>query len=229
MTDMRELDKEVLAKIEKLGLKPRPYLYFFAKRSVFWGLAALSVLLGGVSVAVAIFAASDFAATGGRGLDEMPFDDVATSLPALWLASLALFTASAWFGLSRTRCGYRYRPVHIAGAVVVASLALGIALQSLDMGRLTHSFLAAHFAIYERYTYIAYAEWSRPDEGYLGGKVLSVNGQTLRLKAFGGVEWQVDISGAENTAGELLYEDIAIRGRRTGPLQFKAVTIAEFD
>ncbi len=226
---MAELDKEVLAKIERLGLKPRPYVYFLAKRSVFWGLAALSVLLGGVSVAIAIFVAVDLAATGGRGFDEMPFDDVAASLPALWLACFALFAMSAAFGVSRTRRGYRYRPMRIAGTAVVASLALGVALQSLDIGRLTHNFLAAHFAAYERYTYIPYTEWSRPDEGYLGGKVLSANGQTLRLRAFSGMEWSVDISAAENTAGEMLDEDVAIIGQRTGPREFKAHSIAEFD
>lgn len=231
MTDMAELDKEVLAKIEKLGLKPRPYVYFLAKRSVFWALAALSALLGGVSVAVAIFAATDLAATGGRGFDEMPFDDIATSLPALWLACFALFAASAWFSLSRTRRGYRYRPLSILVIAVAASLGLGIALHGLDAGRLTHNFIARHFPAYERYTYIPYEEWSRPDRGYLGGEVLSVDGNSLRLKAFDGLEWAVDISMAVNSVDEPLIEegDIAIRGEITGPHDFKAHTIAPFD
>lgn len=228
---MRELDKEVLAKIEKLGLKPRPYVYFLAKRSVFWALAALSVLLGGVSVAVAIFAATDLAATGGRGLDEMPFDDIATSLPALWLACFFLFAASAWFGLSRTRRGYRYRPLNILAVALAASLGLGAALHGLDAGRLAHNFIASRFPAYDRLTHIPYDEWSRPDQGYLGGEVLSVDGGSLRLRAFGGVEWTVDISAAVNSVDEPLEDegDVAIRGARTGPRAFKAQTIAAFD
>ncbi len=228
---MRELDKEVLAKIEKLGLKPLPYIYFFAKRSVFWALAALSVLLGGISVAVAIFAAMDLARTGGRGLDEMPFDDIATSLPALWFACFMLFAASAWFSLSRTPRGYRYRPLGILAAAFAASLGLGFALHGLDAGRLTHNFLATHFSAYDRFTHIPYEEWSRPDQGYLGGEVLSVGGNTLLLKAFDGVQWTVDISAAVNGVDEPLEDegDVAMRGVRTGPRAFKAQTIAAFD
>ena len=41
-------------------LAPRPYAYFLAKRTVFWALAAISVLLGAVSVAVLIFAVTDY-------------------------------------------------------------------------------------------------------------------------------------------------------------------------
>jgi hypothetical protein len=228
---MTELDKEVLAKIERLGLKPRPYVYFLARRSVFWGLAALSILLGGVSLAVAIFASTDLATTGGRGFDEMPFDDIATSLPALWLACFALFAASAWFNLSRTRRGYRFRPLSILVTAFAASLGLGIALHGLDAGRLTHNFITRQFPAYARFTHIPYDEWSRPAQGYLGGKVLWVNGSSLQLKAFDGLEWTVDISTAVTGVDEpLLSEgDIAIRGETTGPQTFKAHTIAPFD
>ena len=227
---MSELDRAVLARIEHQGLKPRPAIYFLGLRSVYWSLAALSIMLGGLSVAVAIFAVNDFSHTGGRGLDEMPFDDVATSLPALWLMSIGLFALSAAFGVSRTRRGYRYRPLRVAALAVVASIALGIALHGFDLGRLTHAFLAAHFPAYERYTYIPYAEWSLPGDGYLGGEVLSVDGQTMRLKDFRGEEWSIDMSSAKITADQpLIEEDVAITGRMTGPHQFKAVSIAEFD
>ena len=228
---MRKLDEDVLARIEELGLKPRPYIVFLAHNLVFWGLTGLSVLLGAISFAVVIFAVLDFVQTGGRGLDEMPFDDVAITLPAIWGVCTIGCAISAWFSLSRTRRGYRYRPAMVVAFAVAASLALGSVLYNLDVGRGVHGFLAAQVPAYERYTAIPYAEWSRPDLGYLGGGAVSIDGQLLRLKAFDGSEWLVDMAGADiSTDGTPVEEgDVAIRGTRTGPESFKATSIAPFD
>jgi hypothetical protein len=229
---MSPLDRKVLEEIEKRGLKPKPAAYFLARRSVFWLLAVLSVLLGGISVAVALFAVQDFEATGGRRFTDMPFDDVFTSLPVVWTVVVALLIASAVFSLRRTRRGYRWRIASVLAMVAGASALLGLAFHAADAGRLTHEFFAARLPGYAAYTYVPYAEWSRPDEGSLGGEVLSVDGNaSLRLKAFDGKEWSVDISAARINADEPLDDegDIAITGTRTGPTSFKAETIAPFD
>jgi hypothetical protein len=227
-----ELEQRVLGAISQRRLKPRPYAYFLAKRSVFWTLAALSLVLGGVCVALLIFVAVDYLATGGRGFDEMPFDDVAEFLPAIWFACFLLFVASATLSLARTKRGYRYRPRRIAIGAAAASIGLGLLLYGTDTGGHLNRFLKARFPAYAEYTYIPYAEWSRPDEGYLGGEVLSAEeGRSLRLRAFDGREWMVDISAAEIGFAEPLVDegDVAIRGERTGPLTFKAKRIDEFD
>ena len=228
---MRKLDEDVLARIEELGLKPRPYIVFLAHNIVFWGLAGLSVVLGAISFAVVIFAALDFLQTGGRGLDEMPFDDFAIAMPVVWGVCTLVSAVSAWLSVSRTKRGYRYRPSMVVALAIAGSLALGTGLYGLDAGRGVHGFLAAYIPAYERYTTIPYAEWSQPDLGYLGGEAVSVEGQVLRLKAFDGSEWLVDMAGARiSTDGTPLEEgDVAIRGTRTGPDSFKATSIAPFD
>jgi hypothetical protein len=228
---MSRLDEDVLARIEKLGLKPRPYLAVLGHRVAFWCLAGLSILLGAISSAVLIFAAFDQARTGGERFDKMPFDDVAIMLPMIWAASSILFAVSAWFGVSRTKRGYRYRPSMVIALAMVISLAMGGALYGLDVGRQVHELLAEHIPAYRTYTTIPYTEWSRPDQGYLGGAVLSMQGQTLRLKAFDGVEWLVDTAGAEISTDGTPFEegDVAIRGTRTGAASFKAVSVAPFD
>ena len=229
---MSDLQKHVMEAIAKRGLKPRPYIYFLSRRSVYWALAVISVLLGGLSVAVAIFAFLDFGSTGGRGFDEMPFDDVAESLPVLWLAFFGLFALSAYVAFSNTRRGYRFRPVLVIALAMALSLILGVLLHVAEAGRRTHEFLAARFPAYEAYTTIPYDEWSRPDLGFLGGEVLAVqDGRSLRLMDFNGVEWTVDISSAIVSFDKPLIEegDIAIRGQRTGPTSFTAATIDEFD
>ncbi len=228
---MSGLDREVLARIERLGLKPRPPLYFLARRSVFWILALVSGGLGATSVALAIFAVRDRALTGGRGFDEMPFDDIATSLPALWIACLALFILSATLSVTRTRRGYRYPPLGIVAVALAASVTLGLALETFDVGARIHRFLEASIPAYRQYAYIPYAEWSKPAQGYLGGTVLSVDGSILQLRDFNGGQWRIDISTADNGIDEDLVQegDVAITGAVTGPREFKAKSIAEFD
>jgi hypothetical protein len=226
-----ELDKKILDAIEARGLVPRSAIYFLAKRSVFWALAGLSIVLGAVSAAVIIYRISDTVRTGGRGFDEMPFDDVAEVLPGLWVVTFLLFVASAVLAISRTRRGYRYRRLNVIGAIAAASIALGALLFVLDAGPLANRLLM-NFEAYRDFTYIPYAEWSRPDQGFLGGAVLDVEDDaSLRLRAFDGREWEVDISAAKVGFSESLVEegDVAIRGVRTGAATFKADFIDEFD
>jgi hypothetical protein len=161
----------------------------------------------------------------------MPFDDIAEVLPGIWLVSFVLFTASAVFAVARTKRGYRHRRRNVVAAVIGASVALGGVLFLLGVGPRLHEFLAAQFPGYREFTTIPYDEWSRPDDGFLGGQALSEQPGRLRLRAFDGKEWDVDISSAEILVSEPLVEegDVAIRGNRTGESTFKADSVDAFD
>lgn len=229
---MSELSNKILREIESRRLRPRPVLFFLAKRSMFWTLAIGSIVLGGLSVALGLFAIGDYYATGGRGLDDMPFDDEAPLLPLLWLLCFAALVASAYLGFSHTRSGYRYRPSRVIATAIAASLALGVVLHQVEAGRFVHETLSEWIPAYRAYTYVPYAEWNRPDAGFLGGTVQSVDeGKSLRLRDFRGKDWDVDIrSAAVKFSDSLIDEgDIAIEGQRTGPNAFKARVIGEFD
>jgi hypothetical protein len=229
---MSDLEKKVLEAIERRNLAPRPAYVFLAKRSVFWSLAVLSILLGGISFVVLFYAASDLPATGWRSLDDVPFDDIVTRIPIAWLVTMPLFIASAYFGFRHTRRGYRWSPARVIGLSLLASLLLGGTLHGLGAGYHVDLFLRANFPYYERLTYIPYAEWSRPDEGYLGGNAdRLIDKNTLELTDFRGAVWRVDISSAKVLLDNAIEAegDVAIRGARTGPTTFRAETIEEFD
>jgi hypothetical protein len=228
---MSKLSKDVISQIEKRGLVPRSLAYFLAKRSVFWLLAAISILLAAISAALCLFAVADYLQTGGKQFDEMPFEDFAIGVPFLAIAAFALFAVSAYIGLSKTRRGYRYRSVTAIALAAAASLALGLLLHSFNVGSAVHDYLSARIPAYRNYTYIPYEEWQHPEEGRLGGEALSVDGTNLRLRDFAGREWTVDISSATISFSESPVEegDVAISGEQTGPNSFKAKTIDPFD
>lgn len=229
---MTDFDKKVLEEIEKRGLTPRPYAYFLAKRSVFWTLAGLSLVLGAISVAVLIFAAQDYLTTGGRGFDEMPLDDVFAYLPFVWLATLTTFLASAYFALRQTPGAYRYRTGSMLAAVLAICIVLGGLMHAADAGRHTHNFLAQTFPLYESMTRSPQKTAPQPDAGVLTGAVMSFDGKSsLMVKDFTGQVWTVDVAGAKITLDEPLgsEEDIEIHGRRTGPNTFQAQSVKDWD
>lgn len=229
---MSELDKKILATIAERRLTPRPALYFLARRSVLWTLAALSVLLGAMSVSLALFAVSDLAATGGRGLDEMPLDDVLLNLPYVWLGSMVLFVASAVASFRQTPRGYRFRTLTLVATALVASLFLGGMLHVLGAGEAAHVFLRDHVPLYDSLTRSAETRRNAPAHGFLAGTVTSVDaGKTLTMHDFDGHDWTVEIQGAKITVNnpELQGEDLAIDGAMTGPSAFRARSIRDWD
>ena len=229
---MTELERKVLEQIEKRGLVPRPYAYFLARRSVFWTLACISIVLGAVSVAVIIYGAVDYFVADGFSEDEIPFDDVIENLPFVWLAMLALFMVSALLSVHKTKRAYRYPVSALVAGVVAVSALLGGLLHYFDVGRQVHQYLNTHVAAYERLVRSKEDRWSAPDNGYLGGRVLAVGeARTLTLRDFRGREWTVDFSSAKVTLSEPLLDEeiVAIRGVKTGPAAFRARSIEEWD
>lgn len=229
---MNNLEKRILEKIEKSNLRPRPYGYFLARRSLLWVFGIAAILVGGLCAAVGLYVAGDLIDPRQRAFDEMPFDDLAWGLPVIWIALLIGFVASAFFSISKTKRAYRVGPLRLAAISFAASLALGVLFTQLNIGAAIHAALSDRFPAYQRLTHIPYAEWQRPDDGYLGGEAVTVdNEHHLKLKGFDGQEWIVDTTTADVLLdGPIIEEgDVAIRGQRTGPNTFKAISIAPFD
>jgi hypothetical protein len=229
---MTDLEQKVLDTIRQRNLAPRPYYLFLARRSVFFSLAAISILLGAVSAAVLFFAVADYYATNWRLLDNLPLDDLILSIPVLWLILMPVFVASAFFSLRQTPRGYRFRAGTIIVWCLAASLGLGAVLHFLDVGQRISGYLIAHVDWYRLQADVPFAVWSRPELGYLGGKAdVLLSDAELRLIDFNLNVWIVDMSGASIGLDQpILSEgDLAIRGHVTGPLHFRADVISSFD
>lgn len=229
---MTELERKILATIQSRGLAPKPAYQFLAKRSVFWALALVAVVLGGINFAVGLFVIDDYFATGWRILDNIHYNEALLALPLMWLALAGLLVASAIFGLRHTRRGYRFRPSHLAVGVIGASLLLGTLLHASNAGQSLHNYLLERFESYRVSTYVPFDEWSKPELGKLGGTVVEDMGNgTIRLMDFKQKVWLVDVSTAKSRVDSPIAEegDVALEGEQTGPDTFRARIILEFD
>lgn len=229
---MTDFDQKIIAAIAAQKLVPKHVFYFLAKRSIFWGLAILAIVLGAVNFAMIEFVITDYFKTRWRILDNVHYNEILVGLPLLWLTVGFLLAGSAAVGLRHTRRGYRIKNWQLATGAILVSLALGTLLHATDAGLRLHNYLSTQSAFYHRLTYVPFAEWSKPDQGKLGGTVVAeIDGDTIQLIDFTNKKWIIDISKAEISFDATLIEegDIAIQGKRTGENTFHAKVISEFD
>jgi uncharacterized membrane protein YidH (DUF202 family) len=131
--------QEIVREITSRGAVPTPRWRFFVSRGMLWLLAVISVLVGGVAFAVAEFVFLDN--DGISKLQSSSILDIAQSIPFLWLAILAFFSAGAYYSFRHTRRGYKYATLHVVTVVIVLSLALGLVLNIFDFGQYIHQLL----------------------------------------------------------------------------------------
>lgn len=146
---MTDFSKQVIEEIHVRGVTPRPRWHFLVKRSVFWSLAVLSIVVGAVAFAVADYVFFDSEGISTAVLLESPLEGIINSIPFVWLFVFGLFTASAYLGLRHTRSGYRYRTAAAITGVIVLTISLGLALNALDFGQAIHGYLIQHTTFYD--------------------------------------------------------------------------------
>ncbi len=146
---MDNFSQVIIKEIEARGAVPKPGWHFLLTRSAFWFLAITSVLVGAIAFAVADFVFIDNDGISLATLQETPIQDIAQSIPFIWLLILALFTASAYFGFRHTRTGYRYATTFVVTVAIVASILLGVALNAVDFGQTVHQYLLQHTSFYD--------------------------------------------------------------------------------
>lgn len=130
---------------------PKPRWHFLLKRVVFWTLAGLSVVIGGIAASVAsyVFLDNDGLGTLGQPTLQDALRDFARSIPYVWLCVLGLFAASAFFWFRQTRKGYRYATAIVVGAVIGLSFGLGFILDMFDFGHTVHKYLLSNTTVYD--------------------------------------------------------------------------------
>lgn len=146
---MDTLSKDILTQIQKRGITPRPFWYFLVRRSVFWVLAILSVLVGAVALSVAHYVFFDNGGVSPSVLIESPLEGVFQGAPLVWLVLFGLLVASAYLSLRNTRTGYRYQAVSTLAIVTFVTIALAGVLISLDFGHAIYYYLTHSTSFYQ--------------------------------------------------------------------------------
>ncbi len=194
---MTELSKKILEKIEQEQIRPYPKQYFWFKRSVIWGLFALSVLFGALSSGLVIYHLGHTEWDLYPHFNQHFWQFVLSSIPYLWLVFLVAFSLLIYHYFRQTERGYRYRASLVIFASIALSLLGGVVLNEMQVPQGLDSYLEKTVPFYKGLHKRRMEMWVSPQNGLLAGTVEKIesDGQ-LRLKDFKGNVWEVDVSQA---------------------------------
>lgn len=224
---MSELSENILNKIRKEKIEPKPKWQFLLKEYLIWFLFVVSVVLGSVAFAVMLH----FAKYG----DYFYFHyqrhllyRFITSLPFLWIILLLFFWFIAYYNLKHSRRGYKYTTGLILFLSIFISLIFGTGLFLTGFGSKAERALEKRFNFYKSLDETREEFWSDPENGYLGGYVEEiVSEKEFILIDFHGEVWTIKLQRRVNIQVLEKIEDrkIQIQGRLIDNHVFEASEI----
>ena len=215
---------QVLQKIEKDNLQPRPRYALLLKRSVFWTLTGAALVAGSIAVSVAVFSLANTEWDVWSRATGSIWKYVFVVIPYFWLVIFTGFVLLAHYNLRHTKFGYRYSLPVVVIAYVAATFAAGGLMYRFGLGDQIEELLVESTSFYHHLPGES-AVWIMPDRGLLGGKIISLNNQTFSLVDQDGLTWQVSVSGTAGTEFLSPGAKIKIIGTQFGTSSFSAVEI----
>ncbi len=223
------LSKKVIEEIDSRKIEPIPKWHFVLRRSVFWSLAVISVILGAIAVAVTIFIFFDHDWSVFGLLDQTLFEDILLAIPYLWLLFFGLFIAVSNYSFRQTKTGYKYNMIRVASIILGLSIFLGVALNTLDAGDYINHFLLNKVPAYDRLVYTREDVWTRADRGLLAGEVMKIVDSThFTLNDLKNHEWNIDASKVQSFH-PTLNEAVKMKGKQIDKNTFQATSIEDWE
>jgi len=190
--DYQDFSKKIINQIKKDKIKPKPKWQFVVMNVLLWFFGLVALILGSFvfSVILYMFIDNDWDAVNYIGGNFIKF--VFIIVPYFWLICLAIFSLAVFFIIRRTKKGYQYPFWKISLASIVLSVFLGSLFYGVGMGRAIDESLSQKTNIYKKIVNHRKEHWMNPAEGFLGGKIKSVDPEkSFLLIDFNGREWKV--------------------------------------
>lgn len=191
---MSKLSKSVLTEIKKAHLKPTPKWQFVVWRVLFWVLFIASVFLGSLAFGVIIHEVlgMEWSFVGYVGKNRAV--GFLLVLPYIWLAMMAVMIFFAHKAFAKTSKGYRHKPLHVIGLVLVLSFVLGGVAHQVRMSQGFEDLVYANVGPYADWQEFRGEMWVNPEGGILVGQISEVDSETVFIMdTTNGDVWAVDI------------------------------------
>ncbi|MCK5123441.1 MAG: hypothetical protein KAQ87_04855 [Candidatus Pacebacteria bacterium] len=227
-----ENSQKLLEKIQKQKISQKSRLQFTLKNIFFWTLFAFSIIIGGLSFSVILFA---FNQTDFNLLSQIPNSKIELFLgllPFFWIFSCLVFLLISIFGIRHTKTGYRYSPLLVFGSSIILSIVLGTALFFTGGAEKMERIFAENVSVYKSFEERKISRWSRPENGFLSGMILeNKNSEIILIEDFSKRVWEINIQDAivRPRASLDLEEKIKIIGKVLEENIFVAQEIRQWD
>ncbi len=202
--------EKMLAKIKDRKVKPIPKWHFWAKNILFWTLFLISVKLGSLAFAIILFAIENTEFDMLSHMTHSKIELFFSMLPLFWIIFLGIFLWGAEWIFQKTKTGYRYSPIFIAGGSFILSIVIGTILFFTGGGEKLEQKFAEKISFYESVNEQRIKRWSDSKNGLLSGKII-IKEKSLVLEDWNGKQFVVKIDRAIIKGGNYLKEGNKIK------------------
>ncbi|MCK5085038.1 MAG: hypothetical protein KAQ64_05285 [Candidatus Pacebacteria bacterium] len=187
--------QKLLEKIQSEKIPQRSRGLFVLKNIFFWLLFAFSIIIGGLSFSIILFA---FNQTDFDLLSHIPNSKIELLLgllPFFWIISCLIFLLISIFGIRHTKTGYRYSPLLVFSSSIVLSIVLGTVLFFSGGAEKMERIFSENVPVYKSLEERKISRWSLPENGFLSGKIVGKE-ENLIIEDWNGKKWEIDFKNA---------------------------------
>ncbi len=223
--------QKLLEKIQAEKIPQKSHWQFVLKNIFFWAIFIFSIIIGALSFSVILFA---FNQTDFDLLSNVPNSGIELFLgllPFFWIFSCIVFFLVSIFVIRHTKTGYRYSSFLIFGSSIILSIILGTTLFFINGAEKMERIFSENVPVYKSFEEKKISRWSRPEDGFLAGKVIEKGEDIIIIEDWDNKKWEVDFENAV-VRGKLLLEkneEIKMIGKISGDNIFIATQIGPWE
>lgn len=222
---MENLSEKILKEIKEKKITPKPKWEFLLKDYLVWVSGILSLVVGSISFAVAIFVIRHNDWDIGMRMAGSIWKFALLTLPYFWFICLGVFAFLIYYNFKHTKSGYKYPFYVIVFGVIFLSVVLGVLFYGIGLGQAVENVFLRKMPFFREHFDPRFRIWNQPERGFLMGEVEELkNGEGFRIKDFKDREWFI-----QNLPGNLKEGDmLKIIGEKINEENFKATEVRPF-
>lgn len=186
----KDISQIALETIKEKGIKPISKKFFDLKKVIFWSLAGFFVVMGSVSFSVLLFVLCN---NDWYLYNKFGISFILKSLPYFWAICLLLVASLGGFYYRKTPFGYRPRTITIVSVYILLTVVSGTVLHTIGMGEIVEKSLFEKVPVYRIFVMNKNDMWHSPENGLLSGRIISIDGEVVRIIDFDGNIWSISM------------------------------------
>lgn len=210
----KPLKDKLFSRIEEEHVCPHSRLFFKGRELFFWSFWLISVVVGALAVAVALFVVLSGQYAFYQATHENFFTFMVEALPYLWILTFIVMSYGAVYQIRHTKRGYRHSLFVVLVSSMLLSVAGGSALQLFGFGHEIDEVLGRHLSLYTSQKKFVERLWQDPAAGRLvGAQVYTTLAptSTIILEDVAGQRWTIQVNELSLADTEMLASGAVVR------------------
>ena len=192
---MSKLSKNILKKIEKGEILPKPRWHFILKNLAIWSGALILLVLGILATMLIFYFLMNLELLGlVLEMPEIFPKIILLGLPGIWISFMFALSFLAGVSMQKTERGYKWSFLTILIGIILIQIAVGGVLAHTSFAEKVEKTLQRNIgtrSLEERKARI----WDIPENGLLSGEIINIELDQWNIRNRRGDEWEIIIEG----------------------------------